>query len=219
MSSISMGDKTTISESSGNLVYNNGYLIPSRKYLNVTHFYNTTRTTLSNSSYSTLWSFTINKLYDENTSNLQLYCLLPGHENWSDVCGIHVHIQNSTSLSTDGIAQTSDLNFPQSALYNLSDNNKFLVEENTKLRIFDMSSAYHDIWYIGANATNETFAISSISKEFSELSAGTHTVNFGWQTRDGGSGNKPFNTWNPNSAFDARNHQSRSNLIINEIKT
>ena len=38
MSSMSMGDKTTISESSGNLIYNNGYLIPSRKYLNVTHF-------------------------------------------------------------------------------------------------------------------------------------------------------------------------------------
>ena len=65
MSSISMSDKTTISESSGNLVYNNGYLIPSRKYLNVTHFYNTTRTILINVSHGTIWSFTINKLYNQ----------------------------------------------------------------------------------------------------------------------------------------------------------
>lgn len=215
MSSISMSDKTTISESSGNLVYNNGYLIPSRKYLNVTHFYNTTRTILINVSHGTIWSFTINKLYDEDTSNLQLYCLLPGHENWSDVCGIHVHIQNSTSLSTDGVAQTSDF-LPQFNIIK-HDNSKFLVEEDTKLRTLDMGSAYHDIWYIGADANNETFAVSVISKEFSGLSAGTHTVNFGWKTKNG-SVDLPFVVWNLNSSDDARQHQTRSHCTIFEVK-
>ena len=81
-----------------------------------------------------------------------------------------------------------------------------------------MSSAYHDIWYIGANATNETFAISSISKEFSELSAGTHTVNFGWKTRSGSATDKPFVVWNLNSSDDSRQHQTRSHCTIFEVR-
>ena len=71
---------------------------------------------------------------------------------------------------------------------------------------------------MGANDSNESFWLI-VLKKFTGLNAGTHTVNFGWQTRDGNSNDKPFVTWNPNSAFDARSHQSRSNLIINEIKT
>ena len=169
--------------------------------MNVTHFYNTTRTTLSNSSYSTLWSYTINKLYDENTSNLQLYCLLPGHENWSDVCGINVHIQNSTSRLPDGVA-------------NYAVDYDFFVYHNAS----NMSSAYHDIWYIGADSGNETFAISSISKEFSNLSAGTHTVNFGWKTRSGSATDKPFVVWNLNSSDDSRQHQTRSHCTIFEVR-
>ena len=104
MPAISMNNKTTVSESGGNFVYNNGYLMPIGKFVNVSHFYNQTRTALSDRSSDVIWTFNVTKLYDENTTNLHLYCMLIGKQNYSDVCGIFVHIPGSTTRSDDGTA-------------------------------------------------------------------------------------------------------------------
>lgn len=92
-----------------------------------------------------------------------------------------------------------------------------IVGANESVRTTD-GSAYKGLGYMGAEGNTEGFWLI-VLKKFTGLNAGTHTVNFGWQTRNGGSSDRPFQVWNPNSVHDARNHQSRSNLIINEIKT
>ena len=181
MADLIFNNKTTVSEVGGGLVYDNGYMMPQGKYLNVSHFYNSTRTGFGAYSSWRFWYITFTKLYDSNVSNLQMYCLMPGHEHSSDVCGIYAHINGSTTREIDG-------------------------------------SAFYDIWYIGANAPNETFSISTIAKEFSNLDAGTHTLEFGWQTRNLATGNKPFVIWNLNSTDDARQHQMRSHCTIYEVK-
>jgi len=181
MANLIFNNKTTVSEVGNGLVYDNGYLMPHGKYLNVSHFYNSTRVGFGNYSSWRFWFITVTKLYDSNVSNLQMYCLLPGHEHYSDACGIFAHIDNSTTKEIDG-------------------------------------SAFYDIWYIGANSTNETFSISTIAKEFSGLDAGIHTLEFGWQVRDLTTTNKPFVIWNLNNTDDARQHQMRSHCTIYEVK-
>jgi len=79
-------------------------------------------------------------------------------------------------------------------------------------------TAYKDISYVGGNADGETFNVVLTGKRFSNLNAGSHTLTIGWSTRDGGTGNKPFVVWNPNSTDDARQHQTRSQLYIQEIR-
>lgn len=181
MPELILNSKTTITESSGNFIYNNGYIFPSGKYLNVSHFYYSTRTSLTDRSSDIFWSFDVNKLYDADVSDLRLFCLLPGHDNYSNQCGVFIHIDGSTSRETDG-------------------------------------TAFYDVGYTGADADSESFAISSIAKDFPNLPSGTHMVKFGWQTRDLGTGNKPFVIWNNNSSDDARQHQTRSQCTIFEVK-
>lgn len=78
-------------------------------------------------------------------------------------------------------------------------------------------TAFMDISYVGGNADSETFNIILTGKRFSNLNEGTHTLTIGWSTRNNNAANKPFVVWNPNSTDDARQHQTRSQLYVQEI--
>ena len=64
MADLIFNNKTTVSEVGGGLVYDNGYMMPQGKYLNVSHFYNSTRTGLGTYSSWRFWYITFTKLYD-----------------------------------------------------------------------------------------------------------------------------------------------------------
>jgi hypothetical protein len=49
-----------------------------------------------------------------------------------------------------------------------------------------------------------------------ELNAGSRTWSVGWSTRNGSSGDRPFEIWNPNASDDARNQQYGSIMAIYE---
>jgi len=49
------------------------------------------------------------------------------------------------------------------------------------------------------------------------LTATTHTFEFGWRTRNGSSGDKPFLQINPNSSDDNRSHQHSSTFTFFEV--
>ena len=50
-----------------------------------------------------------------------------------------------------------------------------------------------------------------------ELNAGSRTWSVGWSTRNGSSGDRPFEIWNPNSSDDGRNQQYGSIMAIHEF--
>ena len=58
------------------------------KLVKVTRFRNNTRTSLSDSSSSVIWSGSFTKEYDSNTSWILMEGMLPGTNNYSDQCGI-----------------------------------------------------------------------------------------------------------------------------------
>ena len=49
------------------------------------------------------------------------------------------------------------------------------------------------------------------------VTAGAHTIGFGWKTADAGASNRPFNILNPNSTEESRNQQMVSTIILYEI--
>ena len=51
---------------------------------------------------------------------------------------------------------------------------------------------------------------------WSGISAGSHTVGFGWNAIDG-STNRPFNVFNPNSSDDSRSGQMVSSIFLYEV--
>ena len=85
------------------------------------------------------------------------------------------------------------------------------------------SPRYHGIHYSGANADHGwarfimyVHRIIDNSDSTQELSAGSRTWTVGWHTRNGASGDKPFEIWNPNSSDDCRNQQYGSLMSIYE---
>jgi hypothetical protein len=76
--------------------------------------------------------------------------------------------------------------------------------------------AYKGVAYSGGNDNNEGFQFN-INKIVTGISSGSHTVNVGWTTRNGSSGDKWADVWNPNSSDDDRQHQSGSTLWIEEV--
>ena len=53
--------------------------------------------------------------------------------------------------------------------------------------------------------------------DYSALGAGTHTFEMGWRTRNGASGDRPGNVWNPSASDDARNHARGFWITFTEI--
>jgi hypothetical protein len=78
-------------------------------------------------------------------------------------------------------------------------------------------SAFYDVDYYPANGTNRGGGIVLLGKRFESLGVGSHTLEIGWQTRNGSSGDKPYQVFNPDSNDDARSQVHRSNLVVYEI--
>jgi hypothetical protein len=78
-------------------------------------------------------------------------------------------------------------------------------------------TAYKDIIYVGGDASNESYCVIVNGKRFESLGAGTHTLTFGWSTRNGSSSDKWCATWNPDSNNDARQHATRSIVQVYEV--
>lgn len=79
-------------------------------------------------------------------------------------------------------------------------------------------------WHFGTGyqydgSWSSTLQITIISGQgyWSGFSAGSHTLYWGWKTADGGTGNRPFNIFNPNNSDDGRNQQVVSSMIVYEV--
>lgn len=157
----------------------------SDKLVKVTRFRNDTRTNLSDSSSSVIWSGNFTKEYDANTSWILMEGMLPGTNNYSDQCGVYAML-NGANTNND-------------------------------------TPRHQGIHYSGANADTGwarfimyVHRIIDNSDSAQELGAGSRTWSVGWSTKDGGTGNKPFETWNPNASDDGRNQQYGSIMAIYE---
>lgn len=69
----------------------------SDKLVKVTTFRNNTRTGLSNSSSSVIWSAQFVKEYDANTSWILMEGMLPGANNYSDQCGVYAMLDGANT--------------------------------------------------------------------------------------------------------------------------
>ena len=78
-------------------------------------------------------------------------------------------------------------------------------------------SAFYDVDYYPPNATYRPGGIVLFGKRFESLGVASHTLEIGWQTRNGSAGDKPYVVFNPNSSDDARSQQHQSNLVVYEI--
>lgn len=74
------------------------------KVLKVSHFTNSTNTSIGDSSSGTIWSVNITKDYASADTDLIVFGALVGRGSYSDYCGVYAHISGSTSTSTDGSA-------------------------------------------------------------------------------------------------------------------
>jgi len=52
---------------------------------------------------------------------------------------------------------------------------------------------------------------------WSGITAGTHTMGFGWNPANGSTGEAPFKIFNPNNSDDGRNQQMVSRIVIYEV--
>jgi len=77
------------------------------------------------------------------------------------------------------------------------------------------SSAFAGIGYSDNGEQN----VGSLCKSFdsSSISTGSNTLRIGWRARNGDTGNRPGNVWNPDSNDDARQHTTGIYVIIDEI--
>jgi hypothetical protein len=80
---------------------------------------------------------------------------------------------------------------------------------------WDFGCAYQ---YDGAWGSSQTTIIVGTGR-WTDVPAGTNTMNWGWQTVNGSASDKPFSWLNPNSNDDARNQQKVSSIIIYEVIT
>lgn len=169
----------------GRIILNQTESTASDRLVKCTRFRNDTRTTLSDSSGSVIWSGNFTKEYDANTSWILMEGMLPGTNNYSDQCGVYAML-NGASTSNDS---------PRHRGIHYSG-----VNEDTGWARF--------IMYVHRIIDN--------SDSTQELGAGSRTWSVGWSTRNGSTGDRPFEVWNPNSSDDARNQQCGSIMSIYE---
>ncbi len=79
---------------------------------------------------------------------------------------------------------------------------------------WDFGTAYQ---YDGAWSNANQTTIITGQATWTGISAGSHTVGFGWNTVNNDAGNRPFNIFNPNSSDDGRNQQMVSSITIFEV--
>ena len=79
---------------------------------------------------------------------------------------------------------------------------------------WDYGMAYQ---YDGAWSASQQTTMVFGQTQWTGVSSGSHTISFGFNTADGGSGNRPFNILNPNSSDDVRNNQMVSRIVVYEV--
>ena len=140
------------------------------------------------------------------------------------------HFKNSTKTSLSGganVALWSGINVTK-----LISNSKLII---TGLLVFRDGSSYFmgEYWKIGASGNRYDGIIQhgyasdagdasvqfgwQINAEYDSTETGSLAVEIGWSPANGGSGEAPAATWNPNSSNDSRAHQKASTLTIFEV--
>ena len=114
MARLLLNNQVLLNENSGIVSIDSGVNYPKGTILNASFYENSTRTSISNSNSTVLWSFSVTKLFSASSSDLHLYFRMPGDDYVSDNVGIYAHIANSTTTTTDGTAY-KDLAYLQSA--------------------------------------------------------------------------------------------------------
>jgi hypothetical protein len=79
---------------------------------------------------------------------------------------------------------------------------------------WDYGMAYQ---YDGAWSSTQQTTMVFGQCQWTGVSAGSHTVAFGWNTADGSTNNRPFSILNPNSSDDVRNNQMVSRIVVYEV--
>ncbi|NDB78668.1 hypothetical protein EB155_02280 [archaeon] len=80
-------------------------------------------------------------------------------------------------------------------------------------------SGYYDVSFVGGTRTTGIYIIILTGKKFENLPAGEHTLQIGWITHDPSVGlTRPYEIWNPNSTDYPNQHQTRSQILVQEIK-
>jgi hypothetical protein len=125
----------------------------------------------------------------------------------------------TVSITKDFNSSTSDLvvfgNLPGRGNY--SDQCGVYAHISGSTSTSNDGSAYYDVEYYPANGTDRPSGIVLLGKRFESLGVGSHTLEIGWKTRNGSTGDKPYQVHNNNSSDEARSHQHRSNLVVYEI--
>ena len=146
--------------------------------LSSTAIRNSTRTALSLSSYSIIFSGSFTKLRADST--LIATCNVFGDGYNSGNCGVGMQIDSSANWD------------------------------------YGCHYQYDGSW----SSTAQTTTISG-QCQWTGISAGSHTIGFGWKCANGSATDRPFQNVNPNSSTSAepRNQQMVSTIIVYEIAT
>jgi hypothetical protein len=89
-----------------------------------------------------------------------------------------------------------------------------VLDFGTATERWDYGMAYQ---YDGAWSATQQTTIVFGQAQWTSVAAGSHTMSFGWNVADGGTGNRPFNILNPNSSDDVRNNQMVSRIVVYEV--
>lgn len=79
---------------------------------------------------------------------------------------------------------------------------------------WDYGVAYQ---YDGAWSASQQTTIVIGTSRWTGISAGSHTVGFGFNPVNGATGERPFGILNPNSSDDTRNQQMVSTIVLYEV--
>lgn len=148
-----------------------GYILSS------TTIRNSTRSALSITSYSVIFSGTFTKLRADTT--IFATCNVFGDGFYSGNCGVGMQIDSSSN--------------------------------------WDYGCNYQ---YDGSWGPYQTTTISG-QCQWTGISAGSHTIGFGWKCANGSATDRPFINFNPNNTVtsESRNQQMVSSIFVYEIAT
>lgn len=79
---------------------------------------------------------------------------------------------------------------------------------------WDYGSGYQ---YDGSWSSTGQITIVTGTARWTGITAGSHTVGFGWQPVNGSTGERPFGILNPNSSDESRNQQCVSSITVYEV--
>jgi hypothetical protein len=145
--------------------------------LSSTAIRNGTRSAVSNSAYTVLFSGSFTKLRADST--LIATCTVYGDGYNSGNCGVGMQIDSSSN--------------------------------------WDYGCHYQ---YDGSWSSTQQTTIVSGQCQWTGISAGSHTIGFGWKCANGSTGEAPFKNFNPNTANgETRNQQMVSSIFVYEIAT